>query len=295
MLTDYKTIDVTKIPKPRRRETILEQLLKLQPHEGRVLKVDHDPKPLFDFLTVDHQMDLEWRHLEEGPTWWEVLIVKRSGSDSMRLDDFIGNNLARMLFFANYDPRVCLNRNQTLGEFCQHHNLELIETYQAASQINSYTQPHFDYWKLSLFVEFIIENYHRYERKLINDTKEILDKVQKAHGHEWSFLSTLASHYDSLMLILFDHFQEEEDYFFDLLKFQGSQDALESSYRHVEHDHDESISVLISIKKLTNNFTPPGEACGLTKMLYSNLESLHNDLLCHTFIEEKFLGPMVAQ
>jgi regulator of cell morphogenesis and NO signaling len=294
MLADYETIEVTKIPPEIRREVLIERIMKLLPAQGKVLRVDHDPKPLYELLTEHHGLDLDWRYIENGPIWWEVLVIMKSGVEEMVLDDFIGNNLSRMLFFAKYEPEICINRSMSLGQFCDKFDLDVPKVYAQASQINNFAQPHFDYWKLSLFVEFIIENYHRYERKLVNDTKEILDKVNKAHGDELKFLPSLVTHYNALMVTLFDHFQEEETYFFDLLQIQGSQKDLESSYQHVEHDHDLTLNELIIIKKITSNFTPPDTGCALTKQLFINLEELHNDLLCHTFIEEKFLGPMVS-
>lgn len=71
-----KTLDVRDIPPAGRHPMIFGVFEALQPGTSFILVNDHDPKPLYYQLTFEHEGELVWEYLEEGPETWRVRVGK---------------------------------------------------------------------------------------------------------------------------------------------------------------------------------------------------------------------------
>lgn len=56
-------------------------------------------------------------------------------------------------------------------------------------------------------------------------------------------------------------------------------------------DHDQTSEELQTLRKLTNNYTPPPEACPTLPGLYRAIEELETDLHQHIHLENNILFP----
>jgi regulator of cell morphogenesis and NO signaling len=59
----------------------------------------------------------------------------------------------------------------------------------------------------------------------------------------------------------------------------------------MEDEHDEAGTSMAKIRKLSNNFTPPEDACTTYRLLYQNLEGFEKDLHKHVHLENNILFP----
>ncbi|MDH5610239.1 MAG: DUF2249 domain-containing protein [Cyclobacteriaceae bacterium] len=288
-MNEYEEINVAEIPTATRHGILIGKILALKPQEGLVIKVDHDPKPLYYVLKEEHKMAFQWKYIEEGPINWEVLIIRESGYETMTVKELINQDLARMMYFANFDPDYCLHDEVTLQEVAGKYGKDVQQLFGEVSGIHQLNQPHIQYWNLSLFLDFITENYHSYERVLLNKIHETMQKVVTHHQEEFPFLQDVKERYEKLHRVMIDHFREEEEYLFVMLRSRAHNDQLASSYQHVEHDHDETLDIFREIKELTNDFTPYDSACPLTRHMYEMLRTLYEDVMCHAYLEHTYL------
>ncbi|AAX88730.1 predicted regulator of cell morphogenesis and NO signaling [Haemophilus influenzae 86-028NP] len=61
----------------------------------------------------------------------------------------------------------------------------------------------------------------------------------------------------------------------------------------MEMEHDEAGQDVEVIKSLTNNCTPPADACFSWKALYSGINEFIDDLMHHIHLENNILFPRV--
>lgn len=73
---DTVTLDVREIVPRDRHPLIFQQFADLAPGETLRLVNDHDPKPLYYQLMVEHPGEAGWDYLESGPEVWQVRITK---------------------------------------------------------------------------------------------------------------------------------------------------------------------------------------------------------------------------
>lgn len=54
-------------------------------------------------------------------------------------------------------------------------------------------------------------------------------------------------------------------------------------------DHDGAVQIIADIRKLSNDFTPPEDACRTYQILYQNLAGFEEDLHKHVHLENNIL------
>ena len=59
----------------------------------------------------------------------------------------------------------------------------------------------------------------------------------------------------------------------------------------MERDHDIAGEITREIRHLTNDYTPPANACNSISLLFHKLEEFENDLLQHVHLENNILFP----
>jgi len=62
----------------------------------------------------------------------------------------------------------------------------------------------------------------------------------------------------------------------------------------MKQDHDDHAVAIDKISQLTNNITPPENACGTWRALYLSLKSFKDDLEAHIDLENNVLFTRVA-
>jgi regulator of cell morphogenesis and NO signaling len=63
----------------------------------------------------------------------------------------------------------------------------------------------------------------------------------------------------------------------------------------MEEEHDEAGEVMAKIRKLSNNFKLPEDACTTYRVLYENLEAFEKDLHKHVHLENNILFPKALE
>ena len=63
----------------------------------------------------------------------------------------------------------------------------------------------------------------------------------------------------------------------------------------MEHEHDQTGEILYKIRKLTNNYTPPAEACTTFQVSLAELKEFEEDLHRHVHLENNILFPLAEK
>lgn len=59
----------------------------------------------------------------------------------------------------------------------------------------------------------------------------------------------------------------------------------------LENEHSHAGNIIKELRKVTNDFTPPEDACGTYRLVYQRLEALESDLFQHIHLENSILFP----
>lgn len=91
--------------------------------------------------------------------------------------------------------------------------------------------------------------------------------------------------------ILFPYIKKLGDNLCTEVKFNNIQDAVWV----MERDHDVAGDLMKEIRALSDNYTPPVNACNSYKLFYYKLEEFENDLHRHVHLENNILFPKAIE
>ena len=63
----------------------------------------------------------------------------------------------------------------------------------------------------------------------------------------------------------------------------------------MQNEHENAGDIFKLIAKLSNNYTPPEEACNTFRALYAKLDEFEQDLHLHIHLENNILFPKTIQ
>ena len=272
---------------------------------GEILTLvnDHDPIPLYYQFESERTGSFNWEYEAKGPDIWKIKITKTQHT-SETVGDIVRKNPKAAAVFKKYKIDFCCNGNRLFEEVCAEAGLVPAELKEEISQSTEEApaQVHADNWSLDFLIEYIIQNHHSYVLGAIPKLEESLLKVVKAHGQNHPELAAIAGHFTSLARELMQHMQKEEQILFPVIKEMVVNQkkgvkttipfgSVRNPIRVMEDEHAGAGEDIESIRRLSNNFTAPTDACFSYRLLYKQLEEFEEDLHQHVHLENNILFP----
>lgn len=156
----------------------------------------------------------------------------------------------------------------------------------------------------SRLADHILVTHHVFTKAQLPRIDRLLAKVQQAHAaRHGAMLAKLRNLFDPLRAELESHLMKEEEILFPAIKgidgfLSGKGErpvvhcgSIANPIRQMEHEHDGAGGALVSLRKLTDGYRPPADACETFKALYEALEALEADLHQHIHLENNILFP----
>jgi len=159
-------------------------------------------------------------------------------------------------------------------------------------------------------VDHIEATHHAYLHEELPRIEALLEKVEGVHGERHPELAFVSATFDELALELDPHLAREERILFPLIRelvgasedgpADGSGDAvdrrvLDAPIRVMLADHDRAGELLEQLRRLTDGYVPPVDACASFRALYAALEQLEADTHLHVHKENNVLFPAVLE
>lgn len=137
-------------------------------------------------------------------------------------------------------------------------------------------------------VDHVLSRFHDTHRAQIERILPLLDKVSSVHADTFpAELVLVVQHLgDELQM----HMQKEERVLFPMIK-QGMGRNAAMPVRVMMMEHDDHSATIEQVLSLTDNLTPPAQACGSWQRLYAELRELVDDLQQHIQLENHILFP----
>ena len=306
-LLNTNILNVTLLEPRMKHPTIFARFDEL--HEGESLTIhnDHDPKPLYYQLLGERGNIFNWEYQEQGPEWWKVSITKRkNGEADETLGQIAAKDLRKVEVFKKYGLDFCCNGKKTVKEACVEKGLDVTkiehELQQADKAPGGRPIPYND-WSPEFLGEYIVNTHHAFVRKVLPEMVTYAEKVMKVHGDRHPELLRVYQLVVGIEAELGAHLVKEEKVLFPCIKeLSIGENAPQSlrvlhlgSVRHpinlMEMEHEVVAEHLDEIKKLTNNYSLPQDACATYNLLFNMMREFEEDLNMHVHLENNILFP----
>ncbi|MEZ5024710.1 MAG: iron-sulfur cluster repair di-iron protein [Chitinophagales bacterium] len=198
----------------------------------------------------------------------------------------------------------CCNGNQkVLENACEEKSFDIKTLIDELKEVNSQKRIDHDYisWDINFLSDYIYNNHHKYVEKKIPEIKGYLDKLCKVHGSNHPELFEIQKLFSDGANELTMHMKKEEiilfPYFHKLAKalefkdhtFSSQLKSIENPIAVMHKEHDNEGERFRKIRKLTNDYTLPNDACGTYKVTFSLLKEFEEDLHKHIHLENNIL------
>lgn len=162
-------------------------------------------------------------------------------------------------------------------------------------------------WDLGFLADYILNTHHKYVAEANKLIIEYSDRVAKVHGHHYTEVVEINKLFHALANQLNMHMHKEEMILFPHIKdlalakrsgtkvFPPPFGTIQNPINMMEAEHDDAGDILKRIGQLSNNFTPPPEACNTFRALFNKLEEYQNDLFHHIHLENNILFPKAIE
>ncbi|PGM54168.1 iron-sulfur cluster repair di-iron protein [Bacillus sp. AFS053548] len=144
-------------------------------------------------------------------------------------------------------------------------------------------------------IEHIVTNHHRFLNEELPLLSPYVTKVMRVHGETQPHLVRLHKLFFDLKTELEAHTWKEETTDFKLI-LEYEQNPTDENYMklnnvvgELENEHSSAGDILKELREITNDYTPPKEACGTYRLVYQRLEALEADTFQHIHLENNIL------
>lgn len=206
--------------------------------------------------------------------------------------------------FKSFGIDFCCGGKKTLEDACARKGVEPIEVIKQLDEIQSTPSgggaPRFKTWSTSFLIDYIVNQHHAYTREKLPEIGAYLDRVAKVHGNQHPELKVIREQFMKLRTELLEHLKFEEDELFPLINSveKGKSevtDEVRELLQTMIDDHDGAGEILAKIRELSNDYTPPVDACATYRISYQSLEDLEEDIKKHVHLENNILAPRVKR
>jgi regulator of cell morphogenesis and NO signaling len=305
-----EVLDVTIIEPRLKHPTIFQKFDSLLPGEGFVIHNDHDPKPLYYQLVGERGPVFTWAYLENGPEYWKVEIRKAGKEEEASIGELVKKDFRKAEVFKKFGIDFCCGGKKTISKVCEEKGIDHQELEKALNNLDLQAKGknlNFDSWSLSFLADYINNTHHNYVKEAIPVILTYAQKVVHRHGESHPEVIGVANHFVAVANELTHHMQKEEMILFPYVKrleqaFEGESAVPQAAFgsvqnpiKMIESEHESAGSELEEIRKLTNGYSAPADACTTFKVLYQKLEEFENDLFEHIHLENNILFPKAIE
>ena len=224
--------------------------------------------------------------------------------------DILTSNIKAAHVFEKYGIDFCCKGNRPLKEACDERNISVDSVLSELNTVftsSDSKERRFENWDLKFLIDYIINNHHTYVRGAIPQLLPHLEKVTLKHGPNHPELYEIKEHFISVSEEMYSHMHKEETILFHIIKYlvdceifdekpkRSGFKTVNNPINQMEAEHENAGNAMEAIRKLTNNFTPPSDACNTFKLTYKELEDFEKDLHIHVHLENNILFPKAIE
>jgi regulator of cell morphogenesis and NO signaling len=204
----------------------------------------------------------------------------------------------------------CCGGAKSLKEACLHANAPAEVILQQLRENAARVIPEANAWitaPLSQLTQHIRDRHHQYVRNVIPRLRGLLAKVRDKHGSTHSEIAEIEGLFEDVAHEMLMHMQKEEQILFPYIealeRSSNGGGALEPPFFHtvrnpiqaMMQEHDAAGELVRQIRKASNAYQAPADACTTFKAAYQELHQFEEDLHLHVHLENNILFPRAVE
>ena len=142
-------------------------------------------------------------------------------------------------------------------------------------------------------IDHILARFHDTHRRELPELIALAQRVEERHAEHPDVPKGLARMLEHVAEALEEHMQKEERILFPMMR-AGGVPMIIGPIEVMEHEHVEHGERLRQLEALTNNHTPPADACTSWHALYAGTRKLVDDVMQHIHLENNVLFPQFS-
>lgn len=243
---------------------------------------------------------------------YEQTCVKPNGPitglfSSQTVGQLVADRPERACILEQYNIDYCCGGKKTLEEACKQKGVsiaEVTEKLAAAEQDLSEKEPDWKKTSLKQLIDHIVACYHQPLRDELPRISQLAEKVARVHGANHPEMVELFKVFTPFRQQLEMHMQKEEMILFPGIagieaggspRSFGCGGGVDHPIEVMTQEHDDAGEALAKMRQLTNDYTPPADACNRFKVLLHSLAKLELDMHQHVHKENNILFPRASE
>jgi regulator of cell morphogenesis and NO signaling len=204
----------------------------------------------------------------------------------------------------------CCGGGKSLHDACLHAGVTADEILKQLHQNSEWVGPGDREWttaSLSELTRHIRERHHQYVRDSIPRVRALLAKIREKHGPKHREIGEIEKFFADLAREMTAHMQKEEQILFPYIdaleRSANGSGSLEPPFfqtvRNPIHammqEHDSAGELVRQIRKASNEYKAPADACTSYQASYQELRQFEEDLHLHVHLENNILFPRAVE
>lgn len=229
--------------------------------------------------------------------------------DNKTVAEIVTENIKTADVFKKNGIDFCCGGHVSVQEICAKKGVDYAKIKEEILNVGKTpsTGHDFNSWDIDFLADYIVNTHHKYVAEANQLIVEYADKVAKVHGHHYTETVEINHLFHELANELNAHMQKEEHVLFPFIRAIGKAKkegtplspppfgTIQNPINMMEMEHTSAGDILRKIAELSNNYTPPADACNTYRALYHSLEEYQNDLFQHIHLENNILFPKAVK
>lgn len=208
--------------------------------------------------------------------------------------------------FKRFGIDFCCNGKRSLQQACKEKGIDsamIEQELHALKQQPTALQHSYQDWSVDFLADYIVNRHHTYIRKAIPEITALAEKVARVHGKRHPETQEIFYNWKALASELESHLLKEENILFPYIKKMASANessnppfgSVQNPVRMMEMEHEDAGELMLTIRRLSDDFTPPEDACTTYRVLFNFLAAFESDLHEHIHLENNILFPKAME
>ena len=239
------------------------------------------------------------------------LNIMNESLSSLSLAQIVNNNHQAASVFEKYHLDFCCKGKRSLEQACSEQQLSISRVTEDLENVfatdNNSTVIDFEKMNLPQLADYIVQTHHAFVKNEMPQILAYLQKVSSKHGERHPDLYRIFQTFNAVKEEMEGHMKKEELILFPRIKemqklidnenanFQLNITYLQSPIAVMEQEHDHAGDLLNDIRILSNDYTPPQDACTTYRLSFAALKAFEMDLHQHVHLENNILFPKAIE
>lgn len=210
---------------------------------------------------------------------------------STSLADLATTHPAASRVFKRLGLDYCCGGRALLADACRTKGLDASAILTAIEAEETLVDlPRWDTAPLADLIHFIVARYHEALRIELPELIALAARIEERHAEKATCPRGLRAQLERMHGAVLDHLAKEERILFPMI-LAGEGPRTGGPIRIMEAEHDDHGLNLARVRALTDDLTPPEDACPTWRALYLRLATLESELMDHIHLENHILFP----